>query len=57
MYAPNFAPWSLQSVGMAQFIVWTALASEGVGASLQHYGELIKEKVRAEWKVPETWGE
>jgi hypothetical protein len=42
---------------MAQYIVWAALASEGIGASLQHYGELIKEKVREEWSVPASWGE
>lgn len=54
-YAANFAPWSEQSSGSAQISVWTALALENVGANLQHYNELIAEKVAAEFKAPADW--
>ncbi len=54
-YADNFPVWSNQSNGMLQFVVWTALANEGVGASLQHYNPLIDEQVAKEWKLPESW--
>lgn len=41
LYAENFPIWSLQSAGMLQYVIWTAFASEGLGASLQHYNPLI----------------
>ena len=55
MYADNFPLWSLQSSGMLQFIVWTALELEGLGASLQHYNPLIDEAVKQEWNIPESY--
>ncbi len=54
-YKDNFPLWSLQSAGMLQFIIWTALADAGYGASLQHYNPLIDEAVKAEWKLPGEW--
>jgi predicted oxidoreductase (fatty acid repression mutant protein) len=54
-YKDNFPMWSLQSSGMLQYIVWTALEAEGFGASLQHYNPLIDEEVRKEWSIPENW--
>lgn len=55
LYADNFPVWSEQSSGMLQLAVWTALADEGVGASLQHYNPLVDEQVAKEWKVPSSW--
>lgn len=55
LYADNFPLWSLQSSGMAQFIIWTALENVGLGASLQHYNPLIDQDVRKEWGVPASW--
>ncbi|MGP0583924.1 nitroreductase family protein [Paenibacillus timonensis] len=55
LYADNFPVWSQQSNGLLQYVVWTALSDEGIGASLQHYNPLIDEEVRKEWAVPETW--
>ncbi|QNO15791.1 nitroreductase family protein [Alkalicella caledoniensis] len=55
LYKDNFPVWSQHSSGMLQFVVWTALANEGIGASLQHYNPLIDEKVIKEWNVPVTW--
>lgn len=54
-YAHNFPVWSMQSNGMLQFVIWSGLESEGLGASLQHYNELIEEEVKREWSVPANW--
>ncbi|MFD1955222.1 nitroreductase family protein [Paenibacillus thailandensis] len=54
-YADNFPIWSNQSNGMLQLVVWTALESEGLGASLQHYNPLIDDQVKAAWNIPSTW--
>ena len=45
LYKDNFVPWSYQANGMLQFIIWTALENEGLGASLQHYNPLIDNEV------------
>ncbi|KZO94012.1 Nitroreductase [Calocera viscosa TUFC12733] len=55
LYADKFPEFSGHASGMAQFIVWTALANEGVSATLQHYNPLIDEKVRDHFKLPVTW--
>ena len=54
-YKDNFPLWSQQTNGMHQFVIWTALESEGYGASLQHYNELIEGDVRKEWNIPDDW--
>ncbi|WP_018634318.1 nitroreductase family protein [Neomegalonema perideroedes] len=55
LYAANFPGFSMQSGGMAQFAVWTALANIGVGASLQHYNPLIDAEVAKAWNLPTSW--
>ncbi|AKF95022.1 nitroreductase family protein [Brevibacillus laterosporus] len=55
LYKDNFPIWSQQSSGMHQFVIWTALEMEGLGATLQHYNPLIDEDVRKEWNVPAHW--
>lgn len=54
-YKDNFPVWAYQSNGMLEFIVWTALADAGLGASLQHYNPLVDEKVREVFGVPSSW--
>jgi uncharacterized protein len=54
-YKDNFPVWSQQSSGMLQYVIWTALELEGLGASLQHYNELIEEEVRKAWNVSSRW--
>ena len=54
-YAKNFSSWSQQSNGMLQYMVWTAVEAKGAGASLQHYNELIEDKVKEAWKLPQSW--
>ncbi len=55
LYADNFPGFSMQSGGMAQFAVWTALAQIGIGASLQHYNPLIDAEVAKTWNLPTSW--
>ena len=55
LYKDNFPVWSLHSSGMLQFVVWTALEAEGLGASLQHYNPLIDGFVAKQWNIPESW--
>ena len=54
-YADKFPVWSLQSSGMAQYLVWTAFAQEGLGANLQHYDPLVNEWIYEKASVPRTW--
>lgn len=55
LYKDNFPIWSDQSSGMLQFVIWTSLSIEGLGASLQHYNPLIDDEVKKEWGIPESW--
>lgn len=54
-YSDRFPDWSHHTSAMHQFALWTMLEDAGFGASLQHYNPLIDEKVREEWKLPESW--
>jgi uncharacterized protein len=54
-FKDKFPQYSEHSTGMMQYIVWTALAVEGIGASLQHYSPLIDDAVRKEWDIPASW--
>ena len=55
LYKDNFPIWASQTSGMMQFAVWTAFSTEGVGASLQHYTELIDAEVRKEFNISNNW--
>lgn len=55
LYKDNFPIWSDQASGMLQYVVWTSLELEGLGASLQHYNPLIDEQVRQKWDIPQNW--
>jgi len=55
LYADNFPVWSNQSSGILQFVVWTAFADAGLGASLQHYNPLIDDEVKSTWGIPAEW--
>ena len=54
-YADNFPIWAEHSTAIAQFATWTALHTEGLGASLQHYNPIVDEQVHAEWDIPSNW--
>ncbi|MEJ5083701.1 nitroreductase family protein [Ochrobactrum sp. MYb379] len=55
LYADNFPVWSEQAGGMAQLSVWSALANENIGASLQHYNPLVDAEVAKTWGIPSSW--
>lgn len=55
LYADKFPVWAEQANGILQYMIWTALAENKVGASLQHYNPLIYNKVHEEWQVPSEW--
>lgn len=54
-YAANFANWAEQGLGGAQQAVWTALAEQGIGASLQHYNPLIDDAIHQAFNLPTDW--
>ena len=55
LYADKFPTWAQHTNAMHQYVVWTALASVGVGASLQHYNPIIDDKVAEAWDVDKDW--
>ncbi|WP_425917512.1 nitroreductase family protein [Acinetobacter sp. TSRC1-2] len=54
-YADNFPVWAEHSTAIAQFATWTALHTDGLGASLQHYNPIVDEQVHAEWNISASW--
>ncbi|GLA26814.1 Nitroreductase [Aspergillus phoenicis ATCC 13157] len=55
IYADKFDPFALESNAMSQYLVWTALESEGFGANLQHYSPLVDEQIQKQWSLPASW--
>ncbi|KIX02043.1 uncharacterized protein Z518_07982 [Rhinocladiella mackenziei CBS 650.93] len=57
MIKPMLTEWSDHSTGIHQFIVWTALEAEGLGANLQHFNfhPGIAAEVISTFGLPETW--
>ena len=55
LYKDSFEKYSYQSSGMLQYMVWTALSANNVGASLQHYNPLIDDDVKKTWQLPSSW--
>ncbi|KAJ6184425.1 hypothetical protein N7519_005726 [Penicillium mononematosum] len=55
IYADKFDPFAQESNAMSQYLVWTALESEGFGANLQHYSPLIDEPITKTWDLPASW--
>ncbi len=55
LYKDAFPGFSMNSSGMIQYVVWVLLREVGLGASLQHYGNLIEEEVAKIWNLPSSW--
>ena len=47
--------WSQQSLGMAQYAVWMALAEIGIGANFNYYNPSIDYKVMQYLKISTKW--
>jgi predicted oxidoreductase (fatty acid repression mutant protein) len=54
-YSDNFPIWAQQANGILQYVVWTSLEIEGLGASLQHYNPLVDDAVKKEWNIADSW--
>ncbi len=54
-YKDQFPFWAYQANAMAEFAIWTALAENGMGASLQHYNPLVDGEVHRQFHVPLDW--
>ena len=54
-FADKFPGFASQSLAMQQWLLWTSLELEGLGANLQHYNPLIDEKVAETWGIPASW--
>ncbi len=54
-YAKNMRIWTQQANGILQYMIWQTLAENEVGASLQHYNELINKSVNKMFDLPKTW--
>ena len=55
LYADKFPEWASQASAMLQISIWSGLKELGAGASLQHYNEVIEEKVIENWDIPKGW--
>ena len=55
LYKKNFRIWAEQANGMLQYAVWLTMAENEIGASLQHYNELIESEVRQWLNLPHSW--
>ena len=55
LYADNFPVWSEHSSAIAQFVVWTALSEQNIGASLQHYNPIVDAEIAEIFDIPANW--
>jgi len=55
LYKENFYRWSIEQSGMIQSNVWVGLESIGIGASLQHYNELIEKDLKEAFNIDDSW--
>lgn len=55
LYAKNMRTWTQQANGMLQYMIWQTLAENEVGASLQHYNELVENEIHALFDLPKNW--
>jgi predicted oxidoreductase (fatty acid repression mutant protein) len=54
-YRKNMKIWTQQANGMLQFMIWQILAENNIGASLQHYNEIIEEDLYSMYDLPKNW--
>lgn len=55
LYSKSFENWSYQANAILQFMIWTTLADNMIGANLQHYNPVIDEKVRNAFDISSDW--
>ncbi|CAG9956815.1 unnamed protein product [Clonostachys rosea f. rosea IK726] len=47
--------WAGQAAAIQEYLTWTGLEAEGLGANLQHYNPLIDVNISETWGIPATW--
>ena len=55
LYKRNMSTWAQQANGMLQYMIWQTLAENEVGASLQHYNELIEKDIYKAFGISRHW--
>ncbi len=55
LYREMFPGFSMNSTGMLQHVVWVMLRDAGLGASLQHYGNLVEKELAKTWSLDAHW--
>ena len=55
LYKKNMSVWMQQGNGMLQYMIWQTLAENEIGASLQHYNELIENDMTKTFGIPKHW--
>lgn len=55
LYKEQFSRWSIEQNGMLQSNVWLALKANDLGASLQHYNELVDDYLKETYHLPIQW--
>lgn len=55
LYQEHFTSWAEQENAMLQLVIWSALAEQGIGASLQHYNPVVDDIIRHEFDVDPRW--
>lgn len=54
-YADKMDNWLQQSNAILEYMIWQCLAENKIGASLQHYGNLVEQEAKNEYDLPERW--
>lgn len=54
-YAQKFAQWAEHEAGMAQINIWNGLREQNIGASIQHYNDVINPWVQKDYDTPKSW--
>ncbi|MBN2695965.1 MAG: nitroreductase family protein [Bacilli bacterium] len=55
LYAKNITSWAKEQNGMLQYAVWVAFREVNIGASLQHYNEIVSEQLAEAYDIPKSW--
>ncbi len=55
LYSAAFPIYSEHTSAMHQIVLWLLLSDIHLGASLQHYGELVEEEVKRAFSLPDSW--
>lgn len=55
LYKENFSQWSIEQNAMLQSNIWVGLKTHNIGASLQHYNELMDAYVKKTFNIPKEW--